>query len=148
SCRFSMGNQQSSSANWEPGPPWRVVEATETFDNKFNALDVVHSDRETRATSTGSSVFTVPIALCICLAFALLASLIVFFVRRACFPHHETHQQLPMDETKEPKEKNANSVLRSLTVPHVRNGGPCSASSCSLDHALLDRAHDSIHASR
>ncbi|GMS85749.1 hypothetical protein PENTCL1PPCAC_7924, partial [Pristionchus entomophagus] len=75
---------------------WDVATATDVYEKKFNDLDIVHDGREVPESST-NSVFSLPLVITICLVLAIVASLLVFFIRRACCPSLE-HQPLPTED--------------------------------------------------
>ncbi|GMS85750.1 hypothetical protein PENTCL1PPCAC_7925, partial [Pristionchus entomophagus] len=80
--------------NWESGPPWGVVTAAEVIEKKLNESDIIHTDKEE------PSDFSVPIALTISLVLAILASLLIFFIRRyfhRCLTHQVLHR-LPIEQ--------------------------------------------------
>ncbi|KAF8361923.1 hypothetical protein PRIPAC_88846 [Pristionchus pacificus] len=84
--------------DWEPGPPFRVVESTDQYDKQFRHLDIEYTDKDG---DKGVGAFAMPLVITICLIIAILLSLAYFFIRRSCFPN----DHLPVD-TEEPKQEN------------------------------------------
>ncbi|GMR38060.1 hypothetical protein PMAYCL1PPCAC_08255, partial [Pristionchus mayeri] len=122
SCRFSssyfitnsfeMSPSKIFDENWEPGPPWRVVAATDVYEKKFKILDVEFEGGENDKYG-GVKAFSMPIVLTVCLVVAILVSLLIFFIRRACFPVYEAvHENTLVEEPEKKIDESDESLHR------------------------------------